>query len=75
MKLHAVKPTILLKRDSNTDVNIMNIATFLTTPVLKNICGRLLLKIKDLLEGKATGHNDHYLTNMGDQRPKAVIDR
>ena len=50
---------------------LLNIVTFLTTPVLKNICVRLLLKIKKkTFLGKATGHNDHYMINMGGQRPK-----
>ena len=49
----------------------MNIATFLITPVLKNISVKLLLKIiKKIFLGKATSHNDHYMVDMGGQRPK-----
>ena len=48
-----------------------NIAKFLITTVLKNICVRLLLKIiKKRFLAKTTGHNDHYMINMGGQRPK-----
>ena len=49
----------------------VNIATFLITPVLKNISVQLLLKIiKKIFLGKATSHNDHYIIDMGSQRPK-----
>ena len=49
----------------------MNIATFLITPVLKNISVKLLVKIiKKIFLGKATSHNDHYMVDMGGQRPK-----
>ena len=29
-----------------------------------------MIIIKEIFLGKATGHNDHYMMNMGDQRPK-----
>ena len=35
---------LYLKKDSNTDVVPVNITKFLRSPVLKNICIRLLLK-------------------------------
>ena len=28
------------------------------------------IKIYKIFMGKATGHNDHYIINMGSQRPK-----
>ena len=72
IKLQTVRETItLLKRDSNTCFS-GNIGKFLIIPVLKNSCVRLLLKIiiKKRFLGKATGYNDHYMINMGGQRPK-----
>ena len=48
-----------------------NIAKFLITPDLKNICVRLLLKIiKKGFLGKPTSHIDHYIINMGSQLSK-----
>ena len=29
-----------------------------------------MIIIKEIFIGKATGHNDHHMMNMGDQRPK-----
>ena len=78
IKLKAVRPATsckacnIIKKGLQHRYFPVNIAKFLITPVLKNICVRLLLKIiikKDLLE-KPTGHNDHYNINMGGQRPK-----
>ena len=40
IKLQALKPPTLLKRDCNIGVAV-NIAKFLRTPILKNICERL----------------------------------
>ena len=37
--------------------------------VRKNFYGIKMVLIKIFL-GKATGHNDHYMINMGGQRPK-----
>ena len=42
-KLQAYRPAILLKRDSKHSCFPVNIAKFLRTPILKNICERLLL--------------------------------
>ena len=42
IKLQAFKSAILLKRDSSTGA-FLNIVKFLRTPVLKNICERLLM--------------------------------
>ena len=49
----------------------VNIAKFLTTPVLKNISARLLLKIikKDFLAMPPV-HSNHYMITIGGQRPK-----
>ena len=50
----------------------VNITKFVVTPVLKNSCVWLLLKIiiqKDFLE-KATGHSNYYMTNMDGQKPR-----
>ena len=48
----------------------VNIANFLVTTVLKNICVPLLLKMikKDFFEKPPV--NDHYLIDMDGQRPK-----
>ena len=48
----------------------VNIAKFLITPVLKNMCIWLLLKIIKKFLGKATAHNDHYMISMSDERLK-----
>ena len=61
---------LIKKRFQHRNFSV-NIAKFLPTTVLKNICLLLLLKIiiKSFLQ-KATGHNDHYMINTGGQRPK-----
>ena len=46
IRLQAWRPANLLKRDSNTDIFIVNIAIFLRAPVLKTICKRLVLWIQ-----------------------------
>ena len=51
IKLHTVSTAILLKKRLQHRSFPVNIAIFLTTLVLKNICVQLLLKIiKDFLE-------------------------
>ena len=30
-----------------------------------------MILIKEIFLGKATGHNDHYMMNIGGQRPKS----
>ena len=44
IKLQASRPETLLKRESNPE----NIAKLLRTPILKNICERLLLPLEVL---------------------------
>ena len=36
----------------------------------KNLQKIKIILIKKRFLGKATGHNDHYIINVGDQRPK-----
>ena len=67
----AGRPAILLKRDSNIDVFLWILQN------LKNTCFEEHLRTaasennsKKRFLGKATGHNDHYMINMGGQRPK-----
>ena len=69
IKLQVIRPATLLKGESNTCFPV-NIAKFLITPVLKNMCIWLLLKIIKKFLGKATAHNDHYMISMSDQRLK-----
>ena len=42
-KVEGLRPTSLLKRDSITSVSSVNFARFFRTPILYNICERLLL--------------------------------
>ena len=42
-KVEGLRPTTLLKRDSSTRVSSVNFARFFGTPVLYNICDRMLL--------------------------------
>ena len=44
IKMQVLRPPTLLKRGSNTGV-FANIEKFLRTPILKNICERLLLRV------------------------------
>ena len=44
-KLQSSRPATLLKSNFSTDV-FVNIAKFLETPILENLCKRLLLKFK-----------------------------
>ena len=68
--MRAVRPATLLKRDSKRDVflkycKISNNTCFeehLRTAASENNKKRFL--------GKATGHNDQYIINMGGQKPK-----
>ena len=54
IKLQAYRPATLLKRDSDTGV-FMNIAKFLRTPILNNICIRSLLEYTSTsVNGKLT---------------------
>ena len=56
----------------------MNIEKFLITPVLNNICVLLLTKIIIIIIiimiiiiiTINSDHNDHYMINMGGQKPK-----
>ena len=57
----------------------MNIENFLITPVLNNICVLLLTKIIIIIIiiimiiiiiTINSDHNDHYMINMGGQKPK-----
>ena len=36
----------------------------------EHLCTTASENDKDRFLGKATGHNDHYMINMGSQRPK-----
>ena len=42
-KVEGLRPTTLLKRDSSTSVSSVNFVRFFRTPILYNICKRLLL--------------------------------
>ena len=55
IKLQAIRP------DSNTDASVLN-----------SICVLLFQKIMIIKKflGKPSGQNDHYMINMGGQRPK-----
>ena len=48
MKSYAFRPSILLKRDSKINFFLVKFAKFLRTPILKNICERLLCISYDL---------------------------
>ena len=48
MKSYAFKPATLLKRDSKIDLFLVKFARILRTPILKNICKRLLCISYDL---------------------------
>ena len=48
MKSYAFRPSILLKRDSKIKFFLVKFAKFLRTPILKNICKRLLCISYDL---------------------------
>ena len=54
--MQAFRPAALLKRDANTGVFFASIEYFLRTPILKNICERLHLKVS--LEGFPTWTNN-----------------
>ena len=43
-KVAGLRLETLLTRDSNTDVSLLRFVKFLRTPILKNICERLLLR-------------------------------
>ena len=66
IKLQAWRPATLFKRDFNTGFFPANVAKFLRTPILQNICERLLLKylpghisrfIKIFFSGDLRGRN------------------
>ena len=48
INLQTWRPTSLLKRDSNTVVFPMNVTKFLKTPILKNLCKRLLVPFQKI---------------------------
>ena len=48
MKSYAFRPSTLLKRDSKKNFFLVKFAKFLRTPILKNICKRLLCISYDL---------------------------
>ena len=70
IKLQVVRLAIFLKRDSNTDIFLWILQHFWhllwRTSAYKNASENN----KKRFLGKATSPNDHYMINMGSQRPK-----
>ena len=69
-KLQTVRPVILLKRDSNRELSCEYCDISNNNYFAEHLPAAASENKKKSFLGKGTGHNDYYMINMGDPRPK-----
>ena len=71
VKLQAIRPATLLKRDSNTDVFLWILQNFYEQVFEEHLhMAASENNNKKRFLGTAISHKDHYMINVGGQRPK-----